>query len=67
MRSRRRFGKSAILRALAEVGGYFYHQAIQGVPAEQRRDLARAYARHVGGPEPRFDTWDEVDRLYTGT
>lgn len=60
VRGRRRHGKSAILRALAEAGGIFYHQAVQGVPAEQRRDLARAYARHFGGPEPRFDTWEEA-------
>jgi AAA+ ATPase superfamily predicted ATPase len=60
VRGRRRHGKSVLLRAVAEAGGHFYHQAVQGVPADQRRDLARGYARHFGGPEPRFDTWDDA-------
>lgn len=60
VRGRRRHGKSVILRAVAESGSHFYHQAVRGVPTEQRRDLARGYARHFGGPEPRFDTWDEA-------
>jgi AAA+ ATPase superfamily predicted ATPase len=60
VRGRRRHGKSVILRALAEAGGWFYYQAVRGLPAEQRRDLAAAYARHTSGPEPRMDSWAEV-------
>jgi AAA+ ATPase superfamily predicted ATPase len=60
VRGRRRHGKSALLRALCDVSGAFYYQAIRGVPVEQRRDLARAWQRHVGGPEPAFATWDET-------
>lgn len=67
VRGRRRHGKSAVLRALAEAGGLFYHQVVQGVPGEQRRDLARAFARHHGGLEPRFDSWtDAVEALLHG-
>ena len=64
VRGRRRHGKSALLVALAETFGGFYHQALRGVAAEQRRDLARAWAGQTGGPVPAFDDWQQtVDAL----
>ncbi|MEE8601298.1 AAA family ATPase [Euzebya tangerina] len=60
VRGRRRQGKSVLLRALSGQGGFFYHQALQGVAAEQRRDIAVSYARHHGGPVPAFDRWEDV-------
>lgn len=62
---RRRHGKSALLRALCEVSGGMYHQAVEGTEAEQLRDLARTYARYVGMPVvPAFTEWDQaVDAL----
>jgi AAA+ ATPase superfamily predicted ATPase len=60
VRGRRRHGKSALLRALCATSGGLYYQAIRGVPVEQRRDLARAWQDHVGGPMPAFDTWHEA-------
>lgn len=52
VRGRRRLGKSALVRALAERHGGFYHQALEGTASEQLRDLGRALGRHlgVGGP-----------------
>lgn len=64
VRGRRRHGKSALLRAAADAGPAFYHQAVRGLPADQRRDLARAWSAQLGGPEPAFTSWsDAVDAL----
>lgn len=60
VRGRRRHGKSALLAGLARVSGAFYHQAIRGVPVDQRRDLAAAWAAAHGGPVPAFATWDDA-------
>lgn len=67
VRGRRRHGKSALLTALSEATGGFYHQAIRGVPADQRRDLARAWAAANGGPEPAFSTWEDAVAALLGT
>lgn len=64
VRGRRRHGKSTLLRAAADAGGAFYHQALRGVGVDQRRDLARAYSARFGGPEPAFPSWtDAVEAL----
>ncbi len=64
VRGRRRHGKSALLRAVADARGAFYHQAVRGLPIDQRRDLARAWSARFGGPEPAFASWqDAVDAL----
>ena len=60
VRGRRRHGKSALLVALAEAVGGFYHQAIRGLAREQRRDLARTWQLRVGGPAPAFEGWQET-------
>lgn len=64
VRGRRRHGKSVLLRAAADAGAAFYYQAVRGLPADQRRDLARAWSTQFGGPEPAFASWsDAVEAL----
>lgn len=58
---RRRHGKSALLRALADLSAGFYYQAVEGTAAEQLRDLGQAYARYARLPAaPSFDGWDQA-------
>lgn len=67
VRGRRRHGKTALVAALADATGAFYHQAIRGVAADQRADLARAWAQAYQGPQPAFADWaSAVDTLLSG-
>jgi hypothetical protein len=52
VRGRRRTGKSVLLRALAAAAGGFYHQAVEGTPADQLRLLGEDYALARRLPAP---------------
>ena len=63
---RRRYGKSFLLRHLAQTHGGFYHQALELDRQPSLDRYADSLSRHLSLPASvRFQTWEEAIRATT--